>query len=257
MATEIATLLIAINAETIEAEKKVELLQETLDELASRIYTAGVEVTAKEAFTQLAALEKELQAVRKGATADVEANAAAALSKIGMVESALDDITSHPWEVHLSVDAASSLLGGISPGMLTGLIGESGGLLGAGGGTDGGGGLGKLLGFGMGPGGLAGMGTLGGLAGFSVEGLLGTGLGVSGSLLGAGLGAGLLGLGAGGTMAVGMGTDYAGLGQAANDIKAVYQAQTQLNKAMFAYQTAVKTYGAGSTAARYALTNLH
>ena len=117
-----------------------------------------------------------------------------------------------------------------------------GGLLGAifGGGGGGGGGFLSSLLWGGGSGlpflgGLAGVGSLGSFAGFGPEHFLMTGVGLGGSLAGAGLGAGLLGLGALGTMTVGMGTNMAGFGQAVSDIRNVVQAQNALSQAVAVY----------------------
>lgn len=125
----------------------------------------------------------------------------------------------------------------------------SGGLLGGAGAATGGGLLGNLL-WGGGTGFMAALlspltglqklfsasfGSLGSLAGFGPEHAILTGVGLAGSLGGAGLGAGLLGLGSLGVAGVGMGTDMAGLGQAAGDIKNVTSAQTALNNAILGY----------------------
>ena len=93
------------------------------------------------------------------------------------------------------------------------------------------------------------MGSIGSLAGLGPEHVIMTLLGLAGSATGAGLGGGLLAAGALGTSAVGMGTDLAGMGQAAGDIKLTYQAMDQLNT--------VQEYGAGSTQAAAAQQNLN
>lgn len=93
-------------------------------------------------------------------------------------------------------------------------------------------------------------GSLLGLAGFGAERMLGTSLGIGGSILGAGLGAGLYGLGLGGTMAVGMGTDMAGIGQAAGDIRTV-------TKDLNALDQAVQMYGKNSQQAAQAQAQLN
>ena len=125
----------------------------------------------------------------------------------------------------------------------------------AGGGRGGGGGgiLGAL-GFGTSGlpflGGLAGIGTLGSLLGFGGERVAMTGIGLAGSFGGAMLGGGLLGLGSLGVMGVGMGTNMAGMGQAANDIKSYTQAYDQL-------QQAIAIYGATSQQAKDAQAQLN
>lgn len=134
--------------------------------------------------------------------------------------------------------------GGAAGGASSGRSGRSGilSLLGGFLAARGGGGSGGVLSaLGWGTGGLgplrgmAGFGSVLGLAGFGAEHVVGSGLGLLGSLAGAGIGGGLLGLGALGTMGVGMGTDMAGIGQASNDIKAVVQAQDNLNQAIAVY----------------------
>ena len=128
-------------------------------------------------------------------------------------------------------------VGGIGALLGAGLLGAMG--VGAGGGK--GGGIMSALGFG-GAGGLFGLGAIGAafgsvgqLLGFGVERILTTILGIAGSAVGGLLGGGLLALGGLGTMGVGMGTDLAGIGQAAGDIKNVVQAQNQLNQAIAVY----------------------
>lgn len=91
-------------------------------------------------------------------------------------------------------------------------------------------------------GGMAALGSLGGLMGFGAERALATTAGIAGSLGGGLLGGGLLGAGILGTTAVGMGTDLAGIGQAAGDIKDV-------TKNLDALNTAIETYGPNSTQA--------
>ncbi|MST31617.1 hypothetical protein GHK86_02575, partial [Acidimicrobiaceae bacterium USS-CC1] len=119
---------------------------------------------------------------------------------------------------------------------LTGAAGiaGSGSILGKMLGGGAGGGLMSGLGFG-GTFGLAKFGTLGSLLGFGPEHAIASGIGVGGSLLGAGIGGGLLGLGSMGVMGVGMGTDMAGLGQAAGDIRQTVAAQNALSQAIAVY----------------------
>lgn len=99
-------------------------------------------------------------------------------------------------------------------------------------------------------GGMAAFGSLLGLAGFGVERAVTSSLGILGSIGGGLAGGALLGAGALGTTAVGFGTDLAGIGQAAGDIKTVSQALTQL-------QTAVATYGKNSQEAAVAQAQLN
>lgn len=101
-------------------------------------------------------------------------------------------------------------------------------------------GLLALLGFGgrggrFGLGALASFGSLGAMMGFSPEHVIGT-LGGLAGFAGAGmLGGGLLGLGGLGVLGTGMGTDLAGIGQAAGDIKNVVTAQNNLTQAVQVY----------------------
>ena len=99
-------------------------------------------------------------------------------------------------------------------------------------------------------------GSLLDLLGFGFEHALFTSLGIAGSLGGAGLGGGLLGLGSLGVGGVGMGTDLAGLGQAARDIRSVFQAMTQVRKAQLQYNQAIAQFGKTSTQAKSSLQNL-
>jgi hypothetical protein len=124
-----------------------------------------------------------------------------------------------------------------------GILGRMPGLLGFGGG---GGGFFGIPGLGA----LPGIGSPGWLAGLGPERWLTTGLGIGGSLAGGMLGGGILAAGAAATGAVGMGTDMAGIGQAAGDIKQTTTAMTALN-------TAILTYGANSTQAATAQAQLN
>ena len=87
--------------------------------------------------------------------------------------------------------------------------------------------------------GLPAFGSLLALAGFGAERVLTSSLGVAGSIGGAAIGAGLYGLGIAAPLAVGAGTNLAGIGQAAGDIKKV---STDLG----ALSTAVTQYGRSS-----------
>lgn len=119
--------------------------------------------------------------------------------------------------------------------------------------NEGGGGrsvLPAILGLGTGALGLAGFGSLASFAGLGPEHVLMTLLGLAGSAVGGGIGAGILGLGAAGVAGTGMATDLAGMGQAANDIKSVVQAQNSLNQA-------IAVYGKNSTQAKQAQAQLN
>ena len=97
---------------------------------------------------------------------------------------------------------------------------------------------------------LAGAGTAAGFAGLGLEHYLFTLLGIGGSAAAAVGGGGLLALGAGGVAGAGIGTDLAGIGQAAGDIKGVVQAQNALSQA-------IAVYGKNSTNAKQAQASLN
>lgn len=137
--------------------------------------------------------------------------------------------------------------GGVGGG---GVIPVAFGAGGRGGGNNGPGLLPALLWGGGGLLGLAGMGSLASFAGLGPEHLLMTVLGILGSAGTAVGGAGVLGLGAAGVMGAGMAADASGIGQAANDIKSVVQAQNNLSQA-------VAVYGKGSRQATVAQKELN
>lgn len=107
--------------------------------------------------------------------------------------------------------------------------------LGTGGGGARRGGIDIARGLGFAGGGLAAFGSLGSLAGFGPEHVALTAAGLAGSLGAGAVGGGLLGLGALGTIGVGAGTDLAGIGQAAGDIKNTTTAMNALNQAIELY----------------------
>lgn len=157
------------------------------------------------------------------------AGSVAAGAEIKGVVDSIGDSASAARDKIAGVTAA--LVGGSLLSKLFGGGGGGGGLMGGGGGM-----------FGL-PG--ASFGSLGMFAGLGVEHILSTAIGVAGSGIQAMLGAGFLGLGAGGTMAVGVGTDMAGIGQAANDIKTVTPLLSNLS-------AAVQQYGKNSNQAKAA-----
>ena len=133
-----------------------------------------------------------------------------------------------------AVDAAGG--GGNKEGMLASL-GFGGGQLG-----------GRFLG-GLGIPALAAGGSIGSLAGFGTEHLLMTGVGLAGSLGGAAMGGGALATAGAATSAIGIGTDLAGMAQAARNAKG-------LSKDMEALDKAVAVYGANSRQAQTASATL-
>ncbi|HEX7355319.1 MAG TPA: hypothetical protein VF288_10865, partial [Mycobacteriales bacterium] len=174
---------------------------------------------------------------------DVTADTAAALAKIEALRGAL--ALSQVDQMAPVAEAGGKRGGGSFLGTLLG--GAAGGKGGGGSGL----GLAALLGFGgrgggghrtmlgAATGGLLGMGatfgSAGSLMGFGAEHFLTTGLGVLGSAGMASLGGAALGATSLGVMGVGMGTDMAGLGQAAGDIKNVTTAQENLTAAVADY----------------------
>jgi hypothetical protein len=216
---------------------------------------------ARSAGADSVVMQRALEDVRdsameaSGALGDVKlgaANAAETDAVAGMINDRLDSIAAH------AALTRTALAGVGLSSALSGLGFGRGGLLGAGFG-----GIGNFLhsigrlfsgGGGGGGGALAGIGGLGGgvagLAGFGPERILAMLLGLGGSLGGASLGGGLLGLGALGTTAVGMGTDMAGIGQAAGDIKTITGDVGNLN-------TAIKEYGKHSAQAAAATKQLN
>lgn len=91
---------------------------------------------------------------------------------------------------------------------------------------------------------LAGFGTIGGLAGFSIEHLLTTTLGLVGSLSEAFAGLGVIAAGAFATMAVGMGSDMVVMRSTIADTKTLFKTLTDLEQATI-------QYGAGSAQAQF------
>ncbi|MDE2104635.1 MAG: hypothetical protein KGL39_45790 [Patescibacteria group bacterium] len=114
-------------------------------------------------------------------------------------------------------------------------------------GKGGGMGIPFMGGFGAG---MAGLGTVGSFAGFGIEHLIMTALGVAGSGVSALGGAGLLGLGALGTAGVGMGADSAVMSSSIADTKTLYSDYTNLNHA-------IAIYGANSKQAHLAQAQLN
>lgn len=139
-----------------------------------------------------------------------------------VIDAKLKDITGNANE------ARRALEGMAAAGVVAGAAGR-------GGSSGGGGGLLAGLGWGGGRFGMSQFGSVLGLAGFGAERAATSVLGIGGSMIGGLAGGALLGLGALGTSAVGMGTDMAGIGQAAGDIKNVTQALTNLNNQVNLY----------------------
>lgn len=188
--------------------------------------------------TTLTGVKSELLDLAKQLTkARVGADATPFWTDIARLRSEIDAMS----PLDINVDARTStalaqiaaLRGGVASAQTGSLVAGALGAAAASGdkGGGGGGGLMSALGFG-GLFGLAGFGTVGSLAGFGPESMLMTGAGILGSAAGGLAGGAALGLGSAGVAGVGMGTDLAGIGQAAGDIRNVTQAQSALNQAI-------------------------
>jgi hypothetical protein len=211
---------IGINAVPFETD--LTTVKTQLLDFAQQLTNARLGADAAPFWADIATLRAEVNAMSP-LDINVDAHTAAALAKIAALRASLADA-----QLGSLIGAAAGAGeegggggGGSVGALLRGLLSAAG--------WGGGKGIGGFLG------GMASFGSILSLMGFGAEHVAATGVGVAGSLAGAGLGAGFLGAGALGTAAVGMGTDMAGMGQAANDIKAVYQAQTQLNQAILQY----------------------
>ena len=197
---------------------------------------AGVHGISDEA--RMAAIE--LDQVKLGETQAVESATSAA-----QIVAALDTIEAAAADARRSMEGLGAV--GAAAGGAGGAAGVGGLLAAAGWGKGGHVGI-PFTGIGLG--GLAGFGSVLGLAGFGLEHVITSIVGILGSMLGGLAGGGLLGLGALGTTGVGMGTDLAGIGQAAGDIKNVNTALGNLN-------TAIAIYGKGSQQAALAQAQLN
>ncbi|MCU1490705.1 MAG: hypothetical protein JWM85_2110, partial [Acidimicrobiaceae bacterium] len=194
------------------ATAKTELL-----DFAKNVSRAKLGADAAPFWTEIAALRTTLDTMSP-LDVRVDANTGLAMAKIAALRG----------------DLASASIGSL-------LAGAAGGAAGGGGGGWGSV-LAGMLGFGgrrrgaiPGLGALAGVGTLGGFAGLGSEHVIGTLGGLAGFAGAGALGGGLLGAGTLGVAGVGMGTDLAGIGQAAGDIKLTVQAQNALNQAIAVY----------------------
>ena len=229
---------------TMVADVRAELLS-----LARDVTDAKLGANAAPFWADIAALREEVNAMSP-LDLRVDANTAAALAKIAAIRAALGGMQ---LDALIGAGLGSAAGGGGGAAGLAGLLGALGG--GGGGGAADATILGALgwkqgKGFGGFLRGMAGFGSVLGLAGFGAEHVIGSAIGVGGSMIGGLLGGGLLGLGALGTMGVGMGTDMAGMGQAAGDIRNVVQAQNQLSQA-------IAVYGRNSYQAAQAQANLN
>src|SRR5487761_2448793 len=246
---------------------------------AAKSYTTSIGADDSSALGTLALLETAINREVHNYTLDIDADTSAAMSKMAGLYSMASTASGKNWNfgVPIARDASGNQLalgptgstgagsnnwtaaelqaafgGGGSPGGSGGGAGLGALLAGAAAGKGGAasGGLLKSLGWGGGLLGMAGFGSALDFAGLGASHLAVTGAGLAG-FAGAGIaGGGLLGLGALGTAGVGMGTDMAGIGQAAGDIKNTYSAMMNL-------QTAVQTYGSGSQQAAQAQAQLN
>lgn len=231
------------------AAAKMELLALAKDAKSMRL---GVDAT--KVWTEIAAIKTTLDSLNNF-DINIDANTALAMAKIEALKGQLASLKTGA--------LLTPSIGGINLGLGSWGGGSSGGTSDTGGALSMGAALMNLLTGGGGKGiggfgaGLPAFGSLLSLGGFGAEHILGTGVGIAGSMAGAGLGGLLMGGASMGVMGVGMGTDMAGMGQALGDIRAIHTAQVQVNQAMQAYHNVVAQYGAGSAQATVALQNLH
>lgn len=239
---------ISVGVNTMPAEEKLAAFEGELRTLAAAEPLIEVNTLLNQAA--FAQFEADLAVARANSTIDLAVDTIEALQEVALVRAAAAQGVTMPINPDLNVAAvaaAEAALGGA--GGAEGGGGGLGGLLGALG-WGGGKGIGGALG------GMASFGSILSLMGFGAEHVAATGIGIGGSMMGAGLGAGFLGLGGAGTMGVGMLTDYAGIGQALNDYKQLSAVEDQVSTAQAQYNAAVAQFGANSTQAATALTNL-
>ena len=208
-------------------------------DMLEKVKIAGDQFDGSRYTTILAADGKSALSTVESTRAEVDAIAAKPIQM--RIEVSIDkaSLFTSLAAVNTAVAAASASAGGGGGGLFAGLTAGKllSGIMGGGAGL-------PLLG------GLAAFGSIGSLAGLGPEHVLMTLLGLGGTAVGGALGGGLLGAGALTTAGVGMGTDLAGMGQAAGDIKNVTAAQNNLNQA-------IAVYGAGSQQAADAQAQLN
>jgi hypothetical protein len=226
---------------------------------ARQVRSARLGADAEPFWADIAKLKAELDAM--SVDMRVDADVAPALAKIEALKAALASAQTASILKAAGAGAAAGAAGSAAGATLGGGLVGLPKALGAAGGAIGGffPGMFRDLGWGSGKGvfgigrGMAGFGTPLGMMGFGAEHLLGSGVGVAGSMAGGLLGGGLLGLGALGTGAVGMGTYMAGTGQALGDIRAVLKAQNQLSQARAVYGKTSAQAAAAQNQLRFAL----
>jgi Cu/Ag efflux protein CusF len=218
----------------------------------AQVYKAKIGADAGPLLREIAAIKAMFPLNEK---ANIKGDIADALAKITTLEGALASLKTEHMTMTMTVDdtaalasiaavsTAASAAGDKQKG--SALWGSLGALLGIGGGA----GIGGIRGLGA-LGALPKFGTLGSLGGLGAEHILTTVAGLLGNLGGAILGGGLLAATGASVAAVGMGTDLAGIGQAAGDIQKVVTAQNNL-------ATAVATYGKNSSEAKTAQSQLN
>ncbi len=204
-------------------------------EWGSEIRKARLGLNAGPFYDQLRDVRTLLAAYKP----DIEVNANTDVATAKLLEwKAWADAQKATMRLDIETGALSPLLlsrGGRGGGFLSSFVGAE-----AGGGGGGGGWLAALMGRNKGGGGgwmraLPAFGSIGSLAGFGLETMLMHALGIGGAVAGGLAGGGLLAGGALSTMAVGMGTDLAGIGQASGDIRTVYADMNNLNQAIAVY----------------------
>jgi hypothetical protein len=220
-----------------ETEKTAEMLSTALGgvkvEASQGAQTDAVLATMRSSLSSTTAKAFEADAALGGVKIGA-AQTAGTVAGLGAVSTALGDVRDKALEADAAISLASAL--GFGGGGIRNPLRMMGG------------------GFGFGPrrlfGGFASLGSIAGLAGFGAERALTSTLGIAGSMIGGLAGGGLLAGGLLSTTAVGMGTDAAGIGQAAGDIKTV---STNLG----ALNSAIQQYGRNSTQAAQAQATLN
>lgn len=246
-----------IGADPRQFEADIATVRAQLLNMARDLKRLPVGIDAKPFWEEMATLRAEVKAMSP-LDINLDVHIAAALAKIAALKAAVEDAhLGSLLDQGLGGDTAA-ISGGFFSRIFGRLLGGSGGE----GSTSGFGNLGSaffnLLGFHRTRGFLGAfpaLGTLGSLLGFGKEHVLATGVGVGGSLLGGAVGGGLLGLGSLGVAGVGMGTDAAGFGQAAGDIKNVVTAMNQLQQAEVVYGKNSYEAAAAQGQLNYALTS--
>lgn len=229
----------SIPREALQATEQLQRVKLASDQAAQTVAAADV------MNRKLADLKDEAFLTQRGLEGVElsQSQAAQSTAVAGEINAALGSVDRQAGETRRSLEGLLAVgAGGAGVGGIAGILGMLGG----------GGGRGFRIPFtGMRLGGGAAFGSALSLAGFGTERIATSLLGIGGSMTAGLLGGGsLLGLGALGTSAVGMGTDMAGIGQAAGDIHTVTGDLGKLNDA-------IQRYGADSRQAATAEAQLN